>query len=114
VNLLTPQNAILAVGVLLLIAPAISGAAASWISAIVWRPSNRIDFEKNTIADLVDLRERLERDGQIVAARLCRELMFSLINGGNVGPPRREPAAPANYAVVYGPGNAPPTVEAAP
>lgn len=74
-------NLILAVGLLLLVSPVVSGALTAWISSVAGRFSERRDFEKRTVAEILDLRERCAKHGLTKAERICRELLLAVVYG---------------------------------
>ncbi len=74
-------NLILAVGLLLLVSPVVSGAVTAWISSLAGRFSDRSDFEKRTVAEVLELRERCAKHGLTKAERICRELLLAVVYG---------------------------------
>jgi hypothetical protein len=81
VDFLSTQQAVLFVGVLLLLLPGIGGAFAPIVSALAGRIHDRRDFEKRTVAEILDLRDRCAKHGNPKAERICRELLLAVIYG---------------------------------
>lgn len=78
------QTAILLVGVLLLVAPYIQRALSLWIGTLMFPVAARTDFEKRTAGELIDLKNRLEKEGHEKAAIICRDLIVAVLYGDAV------------------------------
>ncbi len=78
---LNQQTVILVLGVLLLVAPYIHRVLAIWIGSMVFPTFARGDFEKRTATELIDLKNRLEKEGHAKAASLCKELILAVLYG---------------------------------
>jgi len=75
------QGLIVLTGFLLLVSPAVGRWIARTASDVVWAQSTRTDFEKRTVTELLDLKDRLEKQGQTDAGRICKDLVISVIYG---------------------------------
>ncbi len=78
---LTIPNAILAVGVLLLLAPYINRLIGVWLTSVVYPQAARSDFEKRTAGELIDLKNQLDKEGHAKASLICRDLIVALLYG---------------------------------
>lgn len=83
--LLTQQNLILLVGVLLLTAPIIAKATAYWLTNVLAKNSIKKDFEISTVVQLMELRNSLDREGAKNASAICRDLVFAIVYGDKKG-----------------------------
>jgi len=89
-SLVTTQNAILLVGVLLLAAPFMAKTVSLWVSSVLWKKNQQQSREIGTVVQLLELKNSLEREGSQVAADVCRDLIFSVIYN-EVPPNKKEP-----------------------
>jgi len=80
-RLTDPQNLILLVGVLLLASPAILGSAVLWLKNLIWQNSIREDAQITTVVQLLQLKNRLEKEGCTVASDSTKDLVFALVYG---------------------------------
>ena len=71
------QTVALAVVAILIAGPSVK----RWVFHTLWPQSEKSDFQKITVAKLIDLRDDLEKDGSTASAKLARELIVSLVNG---------------------------------
>jgi len=78
-NLTDPQNLILLVGVLLLASPAIMGSAVLWLKNLIWQNSIKEDAQITTVVQLLQLKNRLEKEGCTVAADSTKDLVYALV-----------------------------------
>lgn len=74
---LNQQTIALAVVAVLIAGPHIK----RWVFHTLWPQSEKSDFQKATVAKLIDLRDDLEKDGSAASAKLTRDLIVSLVNG---------------------------------
>jgi hypothetical protein len=79
-SLFTQQNAIIAIGVLLLAAPVIAKVTAMWIASLVSTAPKK-DFEIDTVVQLMQLRNDLDHQGAKNASSICRDLVFAIVYG---------------------------------
>jgi len=84
-TLLTQQNLIIVVGVLLLTAPIIAKAAAYWVSSLVAKTTVKKDFEIETVVKLMQLRNDLDHQGAKNASAICKDLVFAIVYGDQKG-----------------------------
>jgi hypothetical protein len=71
------QTIALAVVALLIAGPHVK----RWVYHTLWPNSEKSDFQKTTVAKLIDLRDDLEASGSAASAKLARDLIVSLVNG---------------------------------
>jgi len=74
-----PQNLILLVGVLLLASPAVFGAVTAWIKQVLYKNTIQEDGQIRTVVQLLQLKNRLEKEGYTVATDTCKDLTFAVI-----------------------------------
>jgi hypothetical protein len=87
------QTAILLVGVLLLVAPYVQRMLALWVGTLVFPAAARTDFEKRTAGELIDLKNRLEKEGHKNAAVICRDLIVAVLYGDATRPAEQDKCA---------------------
>jgi hypothetical protein len=87
-QIVTVQNAILLIGVLLLASPFVMKTLSLWLSSILWKRNLQQSREIGTVVQLLELKNSLEREGAQVAAGVCRDLVYSVIY--NEAPPSRK------------------------
>ena len=80
-DLLTAPNLILAVGVLLLLAPYANRLLGVWLAGVIYPNAARSDFEKRTAGELIDLKNQLDKEGHAKASLICRDLIVALLYG---------------------------------
>lgn len=80
-NLMDPQNLILIIGVLLLASPAVMGSAVLWIKNLLYKNSIQEDAQISNVVRLLQLKNRLEKEGCTVAADSTKDLVFALVYG---------------------------------
>jgi hypothetical protein len=80
-NLTDPQNIILLLGVLLLASPYVMGSITLWIKNFLWANTIKEDGQINTVVQLLQLKNRLEKEGCTVAADSTKDLVFALVYG---------------------------------
>lgn len=78
-NFATPQNAILLIGVLLLASPFVTKTVSLWVSSVLWKKNQQQSREIGTVVQLLELKNALEREGSVVAADCCRDLVFAVV-----------------------------------
>jgi hypothetical protein len=88
---LNPQGAILVVGVLVLVLPYVQRLLSLWVGTLMFPATARTDFEKRTAGELIDLKNRLEKEGHGKAAVICRDLIVAVLYGDSVRPQEPEP-----------------------
>lgn len=75
---LTTPNAILAVGVALLLGPPAGRMIRGWIAGVAAPPAGP-SFEKRAAAELIDLKNELEKSGNAKASLICRDLIVAVL-----------------------------------
>lgn len=80
-NLTDPQNLILIVGILLLASPAVVGSAVLWLKNLLYKNSIQEDAQISNVVRLLQLKNRLEKEGCTVAADSTKDLVFALVYG---------------------------------
>jgi hypothetical protein len=80
-DFINPQLAILLVGTLALVAPYVQRVLSMWVGSLVFPVAARTDFEKRTAVELIDLKNRLEREGNAKAASTCKDLIMAVLYG---------------------------------
>lgn len=78
-NLTDPQNLILLLGVLLLASPAVMGSAVLWIKNLLYKNSIQEDAQISNVVRLLQLKNRLEKEGKTVATEATRDLVYALV-----------------------------------
>lgn len=78
-NLLDPQNLILLLGVLLLASPYVMGSIVLWVRSMLYKNSIQEDAQINTVVQLLQLKNRLEKEGRTVATDATRDLIYSVV-----------------------------------
>jgi hypothetical protein len=67
-------------GLLLLLSPAVVGAVTLWIKSVV-QPKKTDDGQVATVVKLLELKNRLEREGCTVAASTTKDLVYAVVYG---------------------------------
>jgi len=80
-NWLTQETAILAVGVLILVAPALQNLTTYYVKTLLTGANTAGDFEKQTAVELIDLKHRLAREGHTKASSICKDLIVAILYG---------------------------------
>jgi len=78
------QTLILLVGILLLSAPFISRVVMAYIASLnvpSKESKKEVDFEHHAVMQVLDLKNKLEREGATKASEVCKDLMMSVIYG---------------------------------
>lgn len=80
-SLTDPQNLILLIGVLLLASPAVFGSLSLWVKSLLYKNSIQTDAQISTVVQLLQLKNRLEKEGCTVASDSTKDLVFALVYG---------------------------------
>lgn len=88
-DFLNMQWALVVVGALLLFAPAAVGALSLWIKSIAFKEKDPQEGQISTVVKLLELKNRLEREGCTVAASTTKDLVYAVVYGQK--PPKEEP-----------------------
>ena len=78
---LSQQNLILFVGFMLLAAPVLAKGLSLWVSSLIWKSNVKQDFEIQTVVQLIELRNALDREGARNASSICKDLVFAVVYG---------------------------------
>jgi hypothetical protein len=78
-SLTDPQSLILLLGVLLLASPAVMGSAVLWIKNLLYKNSIQEDAQISNVVRLLQLKNRLEKEGKTVATEATRDLVYALV-----------------------------------
>jgi hypothetical protein len=83
---LTPANIIASVGVLILLTPWALHLFGAWLASTVGRVpvSTRREFERKTVQEILELKDRFEKHGNTKAQGMCRELLLAVVYADNL------------------------------
>jgi hypothetical protein len=80
-DFLNQQNLILILGVIIIAAPVVAKGLSLWVSSLIWKSNVKQDFEIQTVVQLMELRNALDREGAKNASTICKDLTFAIVYG---------------------------------